>query len=78
MAFAYLIRFSDDKAHRRAIRAFLGVREARQVFPERRMLVTKAHIAALRKKHIPFEYVVESPDGKKKTPSEHNATALSP
>ena len=59
MAFAYLIRFPNGKAHERAIMALLKVRQPRQVFTGHRMLVTHEHIEVLNREGIPFEDITD-------------------
>jgi len=77
MPFAYLIRLPNDQAHERAIMAWLEVREPRQVFTDRRMLVTNEHVGVLKKRRIPFECLSEPPDGKKKVRRRKGSTPLS-
>jgi hypothetical protein len=63
MSSIHLIRFKDRKSRLRAIEAFLEVRQARVMFPERVMGVTDEHIKALQQAVPPidFEYVSQPP-----------------
>jgi hypothetical protein len=67
MPHVFLIRLPSAAAHRRAIMAWLEVREARHGFPDRRMLVSREHIDVLKRAGIPFEYLSEPPNENGKT-----------
>jgi hypothetical protein len=53
----HLIRFAGREEHRQAIEAFDNVHATRVVLPGHRMVVTSAHIQALERANVPFEYV---------------------
>jgi hypothetical protein len=60
MTFARLIHLPNREAHKRAVAAWLRVRQPRHVFPGRRMLVTVEHVAVLEQEGIPFRDITES------------------
>lgn len=60
---AYLVQFSSDKAHERAIAALLTVPETRHGFPDRRMLITARHLEALDQQKIPYTILSNGPNG---------------
>lgn len=70
MALAHLIAIPRAAERRRAIKAFLEVRDARLVLPGHRMVVTNEHIRALEREKIRFTYI------SKTAPNEKKATAV--
>jgi hypothetical protein len=59
MGSIHLIRIPDREARKRAIQAFLDVREAWMGFPDDLFGVCSEHVEALRRAQIPFEDVPE-------------------
>jgi hypothetical protein len=61
----HLIQFASDKAYERAIEALLRVPVPRCGFPDRRMLVTSAHLEVLDEAQIPYKNLStpDSPNG---------------
>jgi hypothetical protein len=55
MASIHLIRIADREARKRAIQAFLGVRESWMSFPDDLFGLSTTHVEALKNAHIPFE-----------------------
>ncbi len=67
-ALRHLIRLRDRDDRKRAIKAFLNVRDERVVLPGHQMIVTEEHIRALQREQIPFEYLSKTaPNAKKAT-----------
>jgi hypothetical protein len=65
MSLTHLIRLPDREEYKKAIEAFLGVREKRKALPDFRMLVTNEHLAALRQKGVKFDFLSQNTqDGK--------------
>lgn len=56
-ALRHLIRLRARDNRKRAIKAFLNVRDERVVLPGHQMVVTDEHIRALEREQIPFEFV---------------------
>jgi hypothetical protein len=57
MAGMHLIRFAKPEDRQRAIMVFLDVPATRLVLPGHDMVVMNAHIDALERENIPFEYL---------------------
>jgi hypothetical protein len=53
----YFIRIPDYQERLKALRVFLDVQAERYRYPNNEMAVTKAHIDALEREHIAFEYL---------------------
>jgi hypothetical protein len=67
MASIYLIRIAHREARKRAIKAFLGVRESWMSFPGDLFGLCSAHVEALKAAQVPFEEAPAS-DRNGKTP----------
>ena len=60
MGSIHLIRIPDREARKRALKAFLDVRDAWMAFPDNLFGVCSEHVDALIKAQIPFEAVAGS------------------
>jgi hypothetical protein len=60
MGSIHLIRIPDREARKRALQAFVGVRDAWMGFPDNLFGVCSEHVEALKQSQIPFENVAGS------------------
>ncbi len=69
MSNMHLIHFPDREQRKRAVRVFLDVPATRLVLPDSKMVVTDAHIQALEREKVGFNFISSPLDNGERTAS---------